>query len=72
MWSANRWVHYATFDTLCTWHLYHILRKKLEEMKWAPDPCYFSALPGGASVHTHLRQRQAEAAAAAAAAAAAH
>ncbi|KAJ1495708.1 hypothetical protein T484DRAFT_1761727, partial [Baffinella frigidus] len=43
----EKWVHYATYDTLCTWHLYHILRKKLEDMAWKPDGRYFSALPGG-------------------------
>lgn len=33
----RRWVHYSTYDTLCTYYLYFKLRKELESMAWKPD-----------------------------------
>ena len=33
----RRWVHYSTFDSLCTYYLYFKLRKELESMAWKPD-----------------------------------
>ncbi|EKX35753.1 hypothetical protein GUITHDRAFT_79451 [Guillardia theta CCMP2712] len=33
----RKWVHYSTYDSLCTWYLYYKLRKELEEMSWSPD-----------------------------------
>jgi len=33
----RRWVHYSTYDSLCTYHLYMKLRKELEDTEWNPD-----------------------------------
>ena len=32
-----RWVHYSTYDSLCTYYLYFMLRKELEMTDWQPD-----------------------------------
>jgi len=33
----RRWVHYSTYDSLCTYYLYFKLRKELESIDWNPD-----------------------------------
>ncbi|EKX41231.1 hypothetical protein GUITHDRAFT_74910, partial [Guillardia theta CCMP2712] len=33
----EKWIHYSTYDTICTWYLYFSLRKELENMSWSPD-----------------------------------
>jgi hypothetical protein len=46
----RRWVHYSTYDSLCTYHLYMKLRKELEDTEWNPDAVMSQTVLLGAKV----------------------
>lgn len=45
--ERQKWIHYSSFDAVCTWKLWYSLRDKLKYVKCDPDPL----LPGPKSMY---------------------